>query len=195
MQSGKGCSNPTTQLDGDYRSPSTYAADHKVGRFSFERSVILLYLLLSLLVVGVDQIVKYFVRSSIPLHTHVDFLPGFDLTYVQNTGAAFSIFSAHTWLLTLISALLSLLLLVAMLRKMMPRPMGMLSLSLLLGGAVGNLIDRALFGFVTDMFATNFMNFAVFNVADIGVVVGGILLCLHVLLVHDKQEPDKEESA
>ena len=52
---------------------------------------------------------------------------------------------------------------------------------MLLGGAIGNFIDRLLLGYVTDMFATTFMNFAVFNVADIGVVVGGVLLCVHVL--------------
>ena len=65
-------------------------------------------------------------------------------------------------------------------------------LALLLGGAVGNFIDRLLFGFVTDMFATTFMNFPVFNVADIGVVVGGVLLCIHVIFTYSK-EPKPEE--
>ena len=65
-----------------------------------------------------------------------------------------------------------------------------IALSLLLGGAVGNFIDRLLLGYVTDMFATTFVNFAVFNVADIGVVVGGILLCIHVILLW-KDTPDE----
>ena len=67
----------------------------------------------------------------------------------------------------------------------------------LLAGAVGNLIDRAAFGFVTDMFATTFVNFAVFNVADVGVVLGGVLLCLHLIVFfgrEGKKEPDKEET-
>lgn len=68
----------------------------------------------------------------------------------------------------------------------------MLSLALLLGGAVGNFIDRLLLGFVTDMFATTFMNFAVFNVADIGVVLGGILLCLHVIFAYGKERKKEE---
>ena len=59
-----------------------------------------LYFLLAAALVAVDQVVKYLVRAGIPLHTAVDFLPGLDLTYVQNTGAAFSLFSQHTWLLT-----------------------------------------------------------------------------------------------
>lgn len=64
----------------------------------------------------------------------------------------------------------------------------MLALALLLGGAVGNFIDRLLLGYVTDMFATTFMHFAIFNVADIGVVVGGVLLCLHVLFAWQKED-------
>ena len=73
----------------------------------------------------------------------------------------------------------------------------LLALALLLGGAVGNFIDRLLFGFVTDMFATTFVNFAVFNVADVGVVLGGVLLCLHLIVFfgrEGKKEPDKEET-
>ena len=63
---------------------------------------------------------------------------------------------------------------------------------LLLAGAVGNLIDRALLGFVTDMFETTFMNFAVFNVADICVVVGGIAAGLYYMFLMDKLEPREE---
>ena len=132
------------------------------------------YFLLSALWVAVDQVVKYLVRTYIPLYASVPFLPGMDLTYVQNTGAAFSLLSEHTWVLTLLSAVVS--------------------LALLLGGAVGNLIDRALLGFVTDMFETTFVHFAIFNVADIGVVVGGILLCLHVIFAFGKGwKGEKEE--
>ena len=65
---------------------------------------------------------------------------------------------------------------------------------------MGNLIDRALLGFVTDMFETTFVHFAIFNVADIGVVVGGILLCLHVIFAfgkgwkEEKEEEEEEEN-
>ena len=130
----------------------------------------ILYFVLAAAVVVVDQVVKYLVRTSIPLHVSLSFLPGLDLTYLQNTGAAFSLFNQHTWVLALLSGVVS----------------------VLLGGAVGNFIDRLLFGFVTDMFATTFMNFPVFNVADIGVVVGGVLLCIHVIFTYSK-EPKPEE--
>ena len=124
---------------------------------------------------------KFWVRANIPLHTHLDFLPGMDLTYVQNTGAAFSMFSRHTWMLTLLSGVVAVILAIVLAKRVLPHWSGQLSLALLLGGAIGNFIDRLLLGYVTDMFATTFMNFAVFNVADIGVVVGGVLLCVHVL--------------
>lgn len=139
------------------------------------------YFILAAALVVADQIVKFWVRAAIPLGTHVGFLPGMDLTYVQNTGAAFSLFSSHTWVLTLLSGVVAVVLAVALARRVLPHWSGQLSLALLLGGAVGNFIDRLLLGYVTDMFATTFMNFAVFNVADIGVVVGGVLLCVHVL--------------
>ena len=141
-----------------------------------------LYFLLAAALVAVDQVVKYLVRAGIPLHTAVDFLPGLDLTYVQNTGAAFSLFSQHTWLLTLLSGVVSVVLVICLGKRVLHHWSGMLALALLLGGAVGNFIDRLLFGFVTDMFATTFVNFAVFNVADVGVVLGGVLLCLHLIV-------------
>ena len=71
----------------------------------------------------------------------------------------------------------------------------MFCLSLVLAGAIGNLIDRVLLGFVTDMFETLFMEFAVFNVADICVVCGGIAFCAYYLLCHGKEERDDDPPA
>lgn len=139
------------------------------------------YLLFAIFWVVLDQAVKFLVRVYIPLHATLRFLPGFHLTYVRNTGAAFSIFSGQTWILAVLSGVVSVVLVVALVRRLIPGKLGMFSLSLLLGGALGNFIDRALLGYVTDMFQTTFMNFPVFNVADIGVVVGVVLLCLAVL--------------
>ena len=152
------------------------------------------YFLLSALWVAVDQVVKYLVRTYIPLYASVPFLPGMDLTYVQNTGAAFSLLSEHTWVLTLLSAVVSVGLVVAMAKRILPHWSGMLSLALLLGGAVGNLIDRALQGYVVDMFNVLFMNFAVFNVADICVVVGGFAAVIYYLFFYEKLEGRPKDS-
>lgn len=141
----------------------------------------ILYLLLAAGIVAADQIVKALVRGHIPLLHSIAFLPGLDLTYVKNTGAAFSSFSAHTWVLTLLSGVVSVALVAALWKKWLPSRLGMLSLALILAGAVGNFIDRLCLHYVTDMFQTTFMNFPVFNVADMGVTVGGVLLCVAVL--------------
>ena len=147
------------------------------------------YLIFAAAWVVLDQAVKFLVRAAIPLHTSQTLIPGlFYLTYIRNTGAAFSIFSSHTWMLTVLSGVATAVLLVLLLRRALPTRLGMLSLSLLLAGAAGNLIDRLAFGYVTDMFETTFMNFPVFNVADIGVVIGGVLLVLTVLLAGEKEE-------
>ena len=147
------------------------------------------YLIFAAAWVVLDQAVKFLVRAAIPLHTSQPFIPGlFDLTYVRNTGAAFSIFSSQTWILTVLSGIATVVLLVLLLRRTLPTRLGMLSLSLLLAGAAGNFIDRLAFGYVTDMFETTFMDFPVFNVADIGVVIGGVLLVVTVLLAGDKEE-------
>ena len=152
------------------------------------------YAVLALLLVLLDQGVKYLVLTKIPLGGHVPFLPHLlELTYVQNTGAAFSILESHTWLLALVSLVMSALLAWALFKPLFRHPLGRFFLALVLAGAVGNLIDRAFRGFVVDMFNVLFMRFAVFNVADICVVVGGIGLALYYILLADKLEP-KEES-
>ena len=147
----------------------------------------MLYYFLSVLLIVIDQLVKFWIRANLALGESIPFLPHLmDLTYVQNTGAAFSSFSGFTWVLTLISLAASAAVAVLLARNFFPGWPGKLSLSLILAGAVGNLIDRAFLGFVTDMFQTTFMNFAVFNVADICVVAGGILMVIYVLLFWDK---------
>ena len=156
----------------------------------------MLYFILTAGLVALDQLVKYLVSTNIPLGGSVPFLPYImDLTYVQNTGCAFSLLEEHTWLLTLVSAVMSVVLGVALAKDFFKHPLGKIALSLLLAGAVGNLIDRALYGYVIDMFRTLFMEFAVFNVADICVVVGGIAAAAYYLFLYDKLEGKKDEQA
>lgn len=149
----------------------------------------MLYALLVVILVAVDQVVKVLVRTNIPLGESVPFIPHLmDLTYVQNTGAAFSLLRNHTWLLALISLVVAAALVAAIWRRVFTHPFGRSALSVVLAGAVGNLIDRVLFGYVTDMFMTTFITFAVFNVADICVVLGGIATVVYVLFFYDRLE-------
>lgn len=147
------------------------------------------YFLLAASLVALDQLVKYLVLTHIPLHGSVPFIPYLlELTYVQNRGAAFSLFSDHTWLLTLCSLVMSAALAVAVWKKFFTHPLGRTALTLVLAGAVGNLIDRVARGFVVDMFHTLFMEFAVFNVADICLVVGCITASLYYVFLSDQLE-------
>ena len=150
----------------------------------------MLYFLLAAALVALDQFVKLQVMTHIPVGEHVPFLPYLvDLTYVRNTGAAFSIFSEHTWILAGISLVMCVLL-GWCLWKGIPfqKPLGRLTVTLLLAGAVGNLIDRAFRGYVVDMFNVLFMDFAVFNVADICIVVGGFAAFAYYVLFASKLE-------
>ena len=153
------------------------------------------YAILAAVMTALDQIVKYLVRAHIPLGGSVPFLPHLlELTYVQNTGAAFSLMRRHTWLLTLISAAVVLAMCGLILKGFFKNRLGMFSAALVLAGGVGNLIDRVLFGFVTDMFQTTFMDFAVFNVADCCITVGVPLMFLYVWFHIGKDEKKEGEA-
>jgi len=154
------------------------------------------YVIVILALVGADQLVKFLVRANIPLYERVPFLPHLvELTHVKNTGAAFSLLSEHTWLLTLVSLVVAAALAAALFLRLVRHPLGRWSLAVVLAGAVGNLIDRAFFGEVTDMFDLLFMRFAVFNVADICVVLGSIGLLIYALkfLETDEKQRRKEK--
>lgn len=161
-----------------------------------KRRGMLPYFLLIAALVGADQLAKVLVRNNIPLYGSVDFLPYImDLTYVQNTGAAFSILASHTWALALLSAAASAGLVYLLIRTAGAPFLWKFSLSLVIAGAVGNLIDRAFLGFVTDMFRTLFIDFAVFNVADICITVGGVLCGIYMVFFSEKLPEEKGDTA
>ena len=154
------------------------------------------YAILAASLVVLDQIVKYLVRANIPLGGSVPFIPYLlNLTYVQNTGAAFSMLRSHTWLLTLTSAVVVLAMCWLIVKGFFKNRLGMWSAALVLAGGMGNLIAQVLFGFVTDMFQTVFMNFAVFNVADCCITIGVPLMFLYVWFYVGKDGKKEEEAA
>ncbi len=141
------------------------------------------------LLVILDQVVKYLVKTNIPLGGAVSFLPGIlGLTHIHNTGAAFSMLSGARWFFVLLTVAFVVFGMWVLLTGRLRHPLGKWSWVLVLAGAIGNLIDRVLYGYVVDMFEVQFMHFAIFNVADIFVVVGGILFCIYYLFLHDKQK-------
>ena len=155
----------------------------------------MLYAILAVLLVLIDQAVKFFVRANIRLGQSVPFIPYIlDLAYVQNTGAAFSILKSHTWLLTLASLAVVLVLCRLVAGGFFRNALGRWAAALVLAGGVGNLIDRAVFGFVTDMFRAAFIDFPVFNVADCCITVGVPLLFVYVLLYMGREEKKEDEA-
>ncbi len=144
----------------------------------------LIYLLYGLLVFSItafDQFFKFWVVSNISLGGHRDFIPGLiSLTNVHNTGAAFSMLENQLWLLLVIT-FIAIAAIIAYMVKAKLSSFARISLSMILGGAIGNAIDRVFNGYVVDMFDLDFMNYAIFNVADCFIVIGGIMFCVYFI--------------
>jgi signal peptidase II len=142
-------------------------------------------------VIVLDQWLKYWVITHLPFGETLNFLPKvLSLTYVRNTGVSFNLFSGNNAIMSVISVLTALVFLTLMLMLLLNYPksaLPKLAISFIAGGAVGNLIDRVTLGYVVDMFETNFINFAVFNVADAFLTVGTFLLAVWILFSERKK--------
>ena len=135
-------------------------------------------------IVAVDQWTKYLTVAKIALYQDVEFIPGFlGLTYVQNTGAAFSSFEGQQWLFALIFAVFTAAILWEYFKKPMPfSTFDRWCIAAVYGGGLGNMIDRVRLGFVVDMIETKFMRFPVFNVADCFITCGCIAMMVSLIL-------------
>lgn len=144
-------------------------------------------LIVILLLTALDQLVKFLVKTNIPLGGRVDFIPHvLGLTHIHNEGAAFSMLSGARWFFVVLTVVFVLFALWVLWKRKITHPLGRWTMVLVIAGAIGNLIDRAIYGYVVDMFEVLFMHFAIFNVADIFVVVGGIGFCVYYGFLHDK---------
>ena len=134
-------------------------------------------------IVVADQFTKFFTVQNIALYEDVAAIPGlFHFTYVQNTGAAFSSLQGMHWLFALVLAVFAGFIIWEFPKKRMPFTMlDRWLLVCIFAGGVGNMIDRLRFGYVIDMIEVEFMQFAVFNVADCFITCGCIALIIHLL--------------
>lgn len=149
-------------------------------RFSPEGYGALRYMLLAAAVILADQATKYWVRLSVPSGASEPIIPGIlHLTHVENTGAAFGLFQGYTPILAAITAALLLAAFFFRERLKQEKPLFHVGCALGLSGAVGNLIDRLLLGRVTDFIDLRF--WPVFNVADISITAGALLLAWAIL--------------
>lgn len=135
--------------------------------------------LYSLIWLCFDQIVKMLVNTSLGLGESMTIIPSFlNFTYVRNTGAAWSILEGNRIFLIIVSIIAIALVYFFMIKDKKIEKIEEIGYGILLGGIVGNLIDRTIFGYVIDFLHFTFGNyqFPVFNIADIGIVIGTFII-------------------
>lgn len=139
-------------------------------------------------IVVLDRLVKYWAMTVLAPAIELEGIKGiFHFYYVENTGAAFSILREHTWILIVITALVVVAGVYILFFKKLSIPY-QICIAAIVGGGIGNLIDRIFYGYVVDMFMFDFVEFAIFNVADIFITLGGIAIIV-VLLFFDNENP------
>lgn len=161
------------------------------------------WLWLSVVAVILDQWSKIAVDSSMQLYESIAVIPYFNLTYVRNTGAAFSFLSEaggwQRWFFAIMSIIISTILTVWLYRLKKHESMLAIALALVLGGAIGNLIDRLAYGYVIDFFDVYYQSYhwPIFNIADSAISLGVFLMLLESFGVGTKpleEDNDIQES-
>lgn len=136
-----------------------------------------------ILIVAFDQITKYLATQHLADGTIAKFLPGIvQLHYAQNTGMAFSMLSGGRWLFIALTTIVCIGVLVYMFTNRCTSLWMYWSLGVVVSGGIGNVIDRARFGYVVDFFEPTFVNFAIFNIADCAVTCGAVVLVCYLVV-------------
>ena len=155
------------------------------------------WLWLTLIVLILDQWSKIAIDSSMTLYESIALVPYFNLTYVHNTGAAFSFLSEaggwQRWFFAIIAFVISIVLAVWLSRLKKHETLLALALSLVLGGAIGNLIDRVAYGYVIDFLDVYYQSWhwPAFNIADAAISTGVFLMLLESFGI-GVDKPDEE---
>jgi signal peptidase II len=150
-----------------------------------------LFLIIAAFVLALDQISKLWVSSHLGLYETIPLVGCISLTHARNTGAAFGLFANQAFLLTLV-AIVGLVVILLFYRYLSRfNILGILALGLIFGGALGNLIDRLRFGYVTDFVDVRLwgdFHWPTFNVADSAITVGSIVLAVFIFLAFRKED-------
>ena len=155
----------------------------------------MLYVLLFVLTIAADQALKYWTVTALELGESAPFIPHIlQFTRLHNYGAAWSSLSGKTILLIVVTAVMLIGVAVLLFRRVVRHPLGVTACVLILGGGLGNMIDRVLHGYVVDMFDLLLFDYPVFNLADCFVVVGAILGSIYYLWLYEKYDAKKKES-
>ena len=144
----------------------------------------LYYLSLTIFVILIDQITKYIIFYNNKKFLDKNFLL-LKIDFVKNYGAAFNLFSGSRIFLSIVSIIFSIILFYLIFKKSSTNRIELYSYSLILGGAISNGIDRIFKGFVIDFINLNFVNFPVFNIADISINIG-FLLVIYIIFKNNR---------
>ena len=144
-----------------------------------------IYALAGIVLTAFDLIIKHIVNTLKPAFPVIDGV--FHITYAENTGAAFSMFNEHPEFTTILSCILILLIIGYVIYSKPKKHLELISLTLMISGGIGNLVNRLTLGYVVDFFDFRLINFAIFNIADVFIVVGACLFILHTFLTSGKK--------
>ncbi len=150
-----------------------------------------LWLILSAVIVALDQLTKYLaVKHLQPIDTKPLFEGVLHLTYLENRGAAFGMLKDHRWVFMIVSTVAIIALCVFMIvgYKKYYHPLLYTGLAFIAGGGIGNMIDRIALGYVVDFIDFRIINFAIFNTADSFVCVGCAVVILYMLIGEIKEK-------
>ncbi len=152
----------------------------------------LMWLSLSLIILILDQITKTWVSTHLSFNQPINILPYFDLRLLHNTGAAWSFLADQggwqRWFLSLLAIIVSIVIMVWLTRLDSKQRWLACALALILGGALGNVMDRIIYGYVVDFLDIYYQawHWPAFNIADIGISIGAIMLLIDAIIF--KQE-------
>ena len=133
----------------------------------------------TIIFVFIDQISKGLINIGMNLNQSIEIIPNFlNLTYVHNTGAAFSIFEGAKWFFIITAIIVLNIIYIFFIKDKELKNSEIVIYSLLISGIIGNLIDRVVFGYVIDFIDVNIFNFAIFNLADSFIVIAVVLLLI-----------------
>lgn len=155
----------------------------------------MVYLIFAVLLFAADRVTKLWIMNNAMLGERIwgiDGLLGF--VYVRNEGAAFSILSGKLGILSVVSVAFCIGVIIYWIKKKPTNKLLCTALMLMASGAAGNAFDRIMYGYVVDFIGTEFIDFPVFNIADIGITVGAVLLVLYAFLAENGEKGDKNDS-
>lgn len=140
-----------------------------------------------------DQLIKLYINGSLKLYEERSFIPHvLSITHIRNSGAAWSIMEGRTWFLVLLPVLMIAAALWFMYRSRNGSRLALISLGLVVGGGIGNLIDRVRMHEVIDYLKCELFDFPIFNFADVCVVVGAIMFCVYMIFFDESDEKSKK---